>query len=214
MKAFASTLLVAFLSVPAQAVVLGEDYLYSYTSDPNIMLRINSSASGISAAPTSGERGISTANADFFDPVTNTSLSSAYFTRVLEVDFADPIRTFAVDSTTATDVGLKVFIYDSNDQFVESFLARSTFKPIRSAANNGVFEPNRHAFFNFEFDVGKIVLGGAADNHWITSVSVPVSVPEPSIAYLFCGGLLSIVGGRIFGIRKQRKIKGEFGAVL
>lgn len=205
MKAFASSLLIAFLSVPAQAIVLGEEYMYSYNSDPNITLRINSSKTGISAAPTSGAYGISTGNASFFDPVANANISAPFLTRVLEIDFADPIRTFAVDSTTATDVGLMFFIYDSNDQFVRQFYDQSTYRPIPSVANNGIFEPNRHAFFNFEFDVGKIVLGGAADTHMITSVSAPVSVPEPNIAYLFCGGLLSIVGGRLFRLRKQEK---------
>lgn len=188
--------------------MLGEEYLDSHPDTLNFTLRINNSATGISAVSVSEANGIPTSNASFFDPIANTNNSSPFITSVLEVDFATPIRSFAVDSKTATDVGLMFFIYDSNDLFVSQLYDYSSSSSIPSPTNRGVFQPYRHSSLSFDFDVGKIVLGGAVDNHLITSISAPVYVSEPNLAVLCFGGLLSILGGKIFRLVKGQKDNG------
>lgn len=188
--------LFALTSFSASATVMGAGN--GLNSDPNITLKTFSSETGVSNVPQGESGAILTSNASYFNPADNAFNAPPFSSaEVLEVDFANPVRAFSVTSTTSTDVGLMFFLYDDQDNFVRQFYDLSTYSPAPTAFNGGVFEPNRHAFFTFDFDVGKIILGGAADPHVITSIA-SISVPEPGAAGLMCLGLLAMVGNRKF----------------
>ncbi|RZA07763.1 MAG: PEP-CTERM sorting domain-containing protein [Moraxellaceae bacterium] len=130
----------------------------------------------------------STRNAGFYqgeDQITDPFPSAAI--ELLELDFANPIRSFGVQSTSATDVGLLMFYYDAFDNYLgESYLLSTYRSPGPSVREL------REGFMNFDFDVGKIRIGAGTDAHQILAFDIAVaSVPEPSTFMMFAIGLLA-----------------------
>ncbi|HEY6528288.1 MAG TPA: PEP-CTERM sorting domain-containing protein [Cellvibrionaceae bacterium] len=185
--------------INANSFTSGQDV--SHLIDNVTLSCLNSTGSHAAVVSTQNNNFVfaSTRNAGFYqgeDQITDPFPSASI--QLLELDFANPIRSFGVQSTSATDVGLLMFYYDAFDNYLgESYLSSTYRSPGPSVSEL------REGYMSFNFDVGKIRIGAGTDAHQILAFDIAVaSVPEPSTFIMFAIGLLAFAFRHMSAKRK------------
>jgi len=107
----------------------------------------------------------------------------------LEINFDNAIRSFGFKAENHTSSPFGVYLYDTAGNFLQLLTAGVVNTGIPTPGSQGsIFDASYN--WNFDFDVGKIRIGGASDAGYIYALDVS-QVPEPtSIALLFMGLLV------------------------
>jgi len=109
----------------------------------------------------------------------------------LEISFDSAIRSFGFKAENRTSSPFGVFLYDTAGNFIELLTANVVNTHVSVPGYYGsIFDATYN--WNFDFDVGKIRIGGTSDAGYIYALDV-AQVPEPSSLVLFLIGLACVV---------------------
>jgi hypothetical protein len=120
----------------------------------------------------------------------------------LEINFDSAIRSFGFKAENHTSSPFGVYLYDTDGNFLELLTAYVVNTGIPNPDSYGsIFDATYH--WSFDFDVGKIRIGGASDAGYIYALDVS-QVPEPTtIALLFMGLLVLTIVRRSADTRQS-----------
>ncbi len=136
----------------------------------------------------------SAATYDTFPGLWNEAHGSPNFQQyqALEINFSRPVQSFGFRAENHTSSPFGVYLYDVEGNFLQlinAYVMNTGIKAPGPVDTGWIWDATYN--WNFNFDVGKIRIGGASDAGYIYALDI-TQVPEPSPLFLLLIGLACV----------------------